>query len=491
MKKFFSIIFLAAVSCSVLYSQKPINRLTLEEVIQLAKDQSPQGILAKHQFRASYWEYRTYKAEFLPSIKLAGSAINYNRDLSADLQKDGSYQYVERNSNTSSLGFELNQNIGLTGGKFYVSTALDRTDYFKNDSTSYKSIPYQIGFSQPIFGFNRLKWNKKIEPIKYEEAKRNYIQALENISMDASRLFFDLILAQQNLKTANLNYANSDTLYKIAKGRYNIGTIAENELLQMELSFLNAGSDVSDAEVDLQLKKSKLKSHLGLNDIYDLELIIPDSVPILQTQYEEVLALAKMNNPKILEFERLLIEANQKVAEAKSERGFSATLNAKYGINRDAELFKDAYANYNDLQTLTVTFQIPILDWGLGRGKVKMAQSNREVVRTTVEQEVVGFEQDVFLYVMQFNRQNSQVDLAKKADLISQNRYNVTKERFLIGKIDVLDLNVAQSERDQAKQKYINTLSNFWRSYYQMRSITLYDLETKQPLKADFELLLK
>ena len=135
MKKFFSIIFLAAVSCSVLYSQKPINRLTLEEVIQLAKDQSPQGILAKHQFRASYWEYRTYKAEFLPSIKLAGSAINYNRDLSADLQKDGSYQYVERNSNTSSLGFELNQNIGLTGGKFYVSTALDRTDYFKRSKS--------------------------------------------------------------------------------------------------------------------------------------------------------------------------------------------------------------------------------------------------------------------------------------------------------------------------------------------------------------------
>ena len=282
MKKFFSIIFLAFVCSFISYSQKPVNRLMLEEVIQLAKDQSPQGILAKHQFRASYWEYRTYKAEFLPSIKLAGSAINYNRDLSADLQKDGSYEYVERNSNTSSLGFELNQNIGLTGGKFYVSTALDRSDYFKNDSTSYKSIPYQIGFSQPIFGFNRLKWNKKIEPIKYEEAKRNYIQALENISMEASRLFFDLILAQQNLKTANLNYANSDTLYKIAKGRYNIGTIAENELLQMELSFLNAGSDVSDAEVDLQLKKSKLKSYLGLNDIYDLELIIPDSVPKLQ-----------------------------------------------------------------------------------------------------------------------------------------------------------------------------------------------------------------
>jgi outer membrane protein TolC len=309
--------------------------------------------------------------------------------------------------------------------------------------------------------------------------------------MDASRLFFDLILAQQNLKTANLNYANSDTLYKIAKGRYNIGTIAENELLQMELSFLNAGSDVNDAEVDLQLKKSKIKSYLGLNELYDLELIIPDSMPRLQAQYDEILGLAKMNNPKILEYDRQLIEANRDVAQAKSERGLSATLKATYGINRDAELVKDAYANYNDLQTLNVTLQVPILDWGLGKGKVKMAQSRREVIRTTVDQAIVDFDQDVFLKVMQYNRQNDQVELAKKADIISQNRYNVTKERFLIGKIDVLDLNVAQSERDAAKQKYINALSNFWRNYYQMRSITLYDLETKQPLKADFELLLK
>ncbi|MGE0077527.1 MAG: TolC family protein [Bacteroidales bacterium] len=473
------------------YSQKPVNRLTLDEVIQMAKDQSPQAILAKHRFRASYWEYRTYKAEFLPSITLSGDALNFNRNLIGDLQKDGSYEYVEVNNNTSSLGFNLNQNIGLTGGKIYVSTSLDRTDYFDNDSSSYKSIPYLIGISQPIFGFNTLKWKKKIEPIKYEEAKRTYIQTIENIAMDASQLFFNLILAQQNLRTAKLNYANSDTLYKIAKGRYNIGTIAENELLQMELSFLNAGSDVSDAEVDLQLKKSKMRSYLGLNDQYDLELIIPDVLPIVEAKYDDILMLAKTNNPDILGYDRQLIEANRDVAQAKADRGFSATLKATYGINRDAELLSKSYENFNDLQTLSVGLEIPILDWGLGRGKVKMAQSNREVVRTTVDQAIVDFEQDIFLKVMQFNRQNNQVELAKKADIISQNRYNVTKERFLIGKIDVLDLNVAQTERDQAKTKFINTLNSFWQYYYQMRKLTLYDLETHQPIKTDFELLLQ
>jgi len=490
MKRLLLVSIILSIS-TIVNAQKPINRLTLEEVVQLAKDQSPQAVLAKHRFRASYWQYRTYKAEFLPSVRMTTTPFDYNRMLTGVLQADGTYDYYKVNTSTSSLGFELNQNIGLTGGRFYVNTSLENKYYYTNDSTSFKSIPYQIGFTQPIFGYNTLKWSKKIEPIKFEEAKRNYLQSMENISMDASRLFFDLILAQQNLKTAKMNYANSDTLYKIAKGRYNIGTIAENELLQMQLSFLNSGSDVSDAEVDLQLKKAKIKSYLGLNDEYDLELIIPTSTPQTNVKYDEVLTLAKTNNPQIIQYQRQLIEADRDVAQARSERGFSANLNATYGIDRDAELLKDSYKNYNDLQTFKIELQIPILDWGLGKGKVKMAQSNREVIKATVDQALVDFEQDVFLKVMQFNRQDDQVALSAKADTISRNRYNVTKERFLIGKIDVLDLNVAQSERDAAKQKFINTLSNFWQFYYNMRKLTLFDFEKRKPLEMDFEILLK
>jgi outer membrane protein TolC len=491
MKKVILIISVVIFSLTSTFAQKPVNRLTLDEVIQLAKDQSPKAILSKHTFRSAYWAYRTYKAEYLPSIRMTTSPLSYNRSLTSRLNDKGGYDNIEVNQNSSNLALELSQNVGLTGGRFFLNTSLNRNDDFKNDSISYKSVPYQIGFIQPITGYNELRWNKKIEPIKYEEAKRNYLQSVENISMEASRLFFDLILAQQNLKTAKLNYANSDTLYKIAKGRYNIGTIAENELLQMQLSFLNSGSDVSDAEVDLQLKKARIKSFLGLNDEYDLELIIPNRTPQTNVIYDEVLNLAKTNTPKALEFTRQLIEANRDVAKARSERGFNADLSVNYGINRDAELLKDSYSNYNDLQTISVKLSIPILDWGLGKGKVKMAKSNREVVKATVDQAIVEFEQDIFLKVMQFNRQDDQVALSAKSDTIAQLRYNVTKERFLIGKIDVLDLNVAQTERDAAKQKYINTLSNFWQFYYNMRKLTLYDFDKKTPLEMDFELLLK
>ena len=473
-------------------AQTAVNKLTLQEVLNLAKEQSPRAIQAKHQFRAAYWEYRSYKAEYLPSVTFIGTLPGFSRQIVKHQNNEGVYSYVEENTNSISGGLTLKQNIGLTGGEVFIESNLERTDIFgDNQTTSFLSVPIRIGFRQELFGFNQLKWNKKIEPLKYLEAKRNYLDALESISYEATGIFFDLILAQQNLVTAKLNYANSDTLYKIAKGRYNIGTIAENDLLQMELRFLNSGNDVNDAEVDLQLKKFKIKSFLGLNDQYDIELVIPNEFPKLTLNHEKVLAQAKQNNPLILSYERDFIEAQKRVAEAKAQRGFSANLYANYGLTKSAAVFDEVYVDPIDQQRVNVGVTIPILDWGLGKGRVKMAQSNMEVTRTVVQQKVIDFEQDVFLEVMRFNQQENQLLIAAKADTISQLRYNVTKERFLIGKIDVLDLNVAQSERDQAKQKYIQYMRSYWQNYFNMRRRTLYDFENDKPLSVDFEELIK
>jgi outer membrane protein TolC len=486
------LIAIALLVVSRTYGQLPVNSFSLDEVLEMAKENSPQAMLAKHQFRVAYWEYRTYEAEYLPSLRLNGTFPEFNRSLKRHQLEDGTYKYIQENSNTTALGLSLNQNIGATGGSIFARSNLERTDFFgDNEGTSYMSVPVQIGFTQPLFGFNQLKWKKKVEPLKYQEAKQTFIESMENISAEAVRLFFDLILAQQNVRTAKLNYANTDTLYQIARGRYNIGTIAENELLQMELSFLNAGSSVNEAEIDLQLKKFRLKSYLGLNDQFDLELIVPSDFPRTKLNYDDILSLAKTNNPRMLQLERTLIESNRNVAQAKADRGFSANLSATYGLTKSADELLSSYQNPIDQQGVRVGVAIPILDWGQGKGRVKMAESSREVVRTNIQQAVIDFEQDIFLKVMQFNLQDNQLMLAAKADTIAQSRYNVTKERFLIGRIDVLELNIAQNERDNARDRYIAAMRNYWQFYFNMRKLTLYDFINKKPIEVDFEKLVK
>ena len=469
---------------------KVVEELTFKEVMQLAREQSPDAIMAKHQFRANYWEFRTYKAEFRPSVKFYSTFPNLNRSYNEFSDSTGSY-YVKLNKNTTNLNMDIVQNVPFTGGQLSVTTDLSRLDNLEDNVYSYSSTPISISYSQPVLFYNEYKWQKKIEPLKYEESKKEYVSSLEDVSLKTVEYFFDLALAQQNLQVAELNYSNADTLYQIATGRYNIGTIAENELMQMELSLLNAGSSLNAAKVDLEIKKFRLRSFLGFNEKVDLKLIIPREIPELTVDVAQALQIAQENNPDIVGYERQLIEAERDVAKAKSGKGLQADLYASVGYTQQAGDLSNVYVNPQDQQSLTVGLEIPLLDWGLGRGKYKMAQSSQEVIKTTVEQARTDFVQNVYLNVMQFNLQDDQLMIAAKSDTIAQKRYDMTKQRFLIGKVDVLDLNVALSEKDEAKSNYIAALRKYWSNFYTLRKITLYDFIKDEPLYTDFDKLIE
>ncbi len=483
-------LFLGYSSCLV--AQTPAEKVaySLEDIIQLAKDQSPDAFKAKDAYRASYWEYRTYKAELRPSLSLDATALEFNRSLKKYQLSDGTYSYIEENSNSTSANLVLNQNIGLTGGSIFASSELMRTDQFGNNkSTAFFSSPFIVGFKQPINGYNSFRWKRKIQPLKYEEARRRYLQDMENVSITAVIRFFSLLISQQQLEVAQINYANSDTLYKIAKGRYNIGTIAENELLQMELSHLNAGAALNEARIQLEVDKFKIRSFLGFNDRVDIELAIPAAPPINELTVENVMDKVGTNNPELLSYQRQLLESQESVALARSQRGFQASLYARYGLTQQAPIIGDAYKDPQEQQRVSVGFQVPILDWGLGKGKVQMAKSNMELVRTKVQQARVDFNQQIIIDVMKFNMEDDQLFIATKADTIAQKRYEVTKQRFLIGKITVLDLNIAQNERDAAKIGYLNALSSYWQSYYNLQSVALFDFARNKILETDFDAL--
>jgi hypothetical protein len=469
------------------------KRLTLNEVIQIAKEQSLLGLMARHQFRSSYWEYRTHLAGQRPGLTLEATVPSLNNTMESVTQPDGSEKFVSRSNMQTSLDLQLNQNIPFTGGRIFASSQLQRNDNFTEEPpTSYLAYPVTIGFMQPINGYNELKWDRKIEPMKYEEAKLQYINSMEVVSQRAVGRFFDLALAQINLEIARKNYANNDTLFQIAQGRYQLGTIAENELLQMELSYLNAGTALNEATIDLELRQSRLRSFLGFNERVSLELVLPRDIPDIQLDYTRTLSEAKANNPEILNMERQLLEAERQVAEARSQKGLRADLFAQIGLSNYAEELSAAYQNPINQQRVQVGVQVPLLDWGLGRGRYRMAQSAEEVVKTDVRQSQIDFDENIFLQVMQFNMQDDQVAIASKADTIADLRYEVSKQRFLIGKIDVLDLNVALEEKDVARRGFVQALRNYWDYYYNLRALTLYDWQNDIKLVEDFdELLLK
>ena len=225
---------------------------------------------------------------------------------------------------------------------------------------------------------------------------------------------------------------------------------------------------------------------MGVGEDENLRPVIPETVDGTKMEYNQVLSKALERNSFAQNIRRRQLEADYEVATARGNlRSIDLFASVGYtGENRD---FPAVYKNLQDNQIVQVGVKIPILDWGKRRGKVRVAKSNREVVLSRIRQEQINFNQNIFLLVENFNNQAQQLAIAKEADLIAQQRYKTSIETFLIGKINTLDLNDAQSSKDAARQKHISELYYYWYYFYQIRSLTLWDFRTNTELEADFD----
>ncbi len=460
----------------------------LDEVIKTAREQSLSAMIAKHNFLVEYWQFRTYKAQFLPSLNLGGGLGQYNRSLSTvQSSETGELNYVSNDYLINSLSLSVDQNIALTGGTVSVYTSLYRLDQFYYNTTTYNSQPINISYTQPIRAFNSLKWEKKIEPKKFEVAKTTYLESMESVTVLAAQYFFTLLQSQMELEMAQTSGENTEELYKIAQERFKIGTITKDDLLQLKLMVLNNDISLKDKELNVRYNMMRLRNFLGFNESVELNLSIPDVDYNMVLSYDDVMHNVNTNSSFALENQISKLEAEQEVARAKASVGLQASLSAQFGLTQIGEDLGQAYKSPLDQEIIGLSLSLPIIDWGLGKGQVKVAKSKDKVTGIEIEQSEVEQREEVLYQVMQFNFQGSQCMVSAEADEIGKERYNGVKQRFINGALSVTDLNNAQSEMDSATVRYLQDLSNYWNYYYNIRKLSLYDYINNKKLDEDFE----
>lgn len=461
--------------------------LTLKESLALACEQSPDARAARHTFRAAYWNYRNYKANYLPSVTLNASPY-LNRSISKVTQGDGSVKYVEQNLLSTDMSLSLTQNISFTGGTLSLESSLERLELFSSKSTSWQTAPVFLTYQQQLFGYNSLKWNKRLEPAKYIEAQRSYVETVELVKQATVSRFFSLAMAQSNLESARKNFAQADTLYRIAQGRYELGTITESDMLQLEVKRLNEETDLLNAGTQLDYAMQSLKSYLGITSEDSIVIQTDSIVPIFAVSAAKALAIALERAPDVVAWQRRLTQADADVAYAKSQAGLKADIYLRFGLTQTARRFEEAYRRPLDQQYVSIGLSLPILDWGRGKGRVKMAKSQRDLVTTQVEQAESDFEQNIRRIVAQFNMAARRVGICRKAAETAERHYDVARRLYVMGKNTVLELNSALSEKDNARTAAVAALEEYWSLYFTLRSLTLYDFERNQEISGEEEL---
>ena len=474
--------FLGVVKVS---AQEETLSLTLSQAIEIAQENSPDAEAARHTYRAAYWNYRFYQANYLPSVTLTSSPY-FNKQISKITQNDGTNIFAKQNQLGVDMELKINQNIPFTGGSLFVKSNALRMDELENDITAYNTQPVVIGYEQALFGYNSLKWDRRIEPVRFREARKTYNETLELVASQASNYFFALATAQTNLDIASSNYASADTLYRYAEGRYNIGTITENEMLQLEINKLTEETNMMNARIEVEDQMQVLRSFLGINREVNLRVIPDGEVPSFEIPLADALKMAMENSPKPDTYERIKLQSQSNLASAKANAGLKADLYVQFGLSQTDDKLADSYRNPMNQQYASIGISLPILDWGRGKGRIRVAKSQLDLVNTQAEQGMKDFELNVIRMVRQFNLQSQYVEVAEKTARTADRRYEVAKRLYILGKSTILDLNASITEKDAARRSYISALKSYWSLYYGLRSMTGYDFERNQKIEENY-----
>lgn len=474
MKKRACIVFMTLFAATACMSQ---NKYTLQAIVDIATVKSVSAQKAKNEFNVYYWQYNNYKAERLPALTLTLTPFQYSRNIIkryiSDLDRD---EYRSQRSLYSYGNLQLTQNVDFTGGTLYAISELGFLRTFGSTTyNQFSTVPYRIGYSQSLFGYNSFKWDRKIEPLKYETAKRKYDYAIEATTYAAATLFFDLCFAKENLDLSINQVEKSDTLLMIGETLFKHDALSKSNLLALKLNRMEMEDELLKNRNEYQKKMFQLRSYIGLEDSDSIEIELPNNRPAIDILYQTALEECRMNNPSYLEMNQNILSASKDLDKAKKGRFFDTSFDVSIGSNQYSDKFREAYRNFMQQETLSIGITIPLVDWGIRNGRYKMAKSALETVRAEERQKIQELEQEIFTTVNNYQVQQNIYDRAQEAFTLSKTIYIETLEKFKLGATNVKELKEAMIAIKESHRRYVNALCESWLSYMNLRRLTLYD----------------
>src|SRR6185437_6936387 len=334
--------FVAALACPLgaqtpapLSTARQVQSLTLQEAIAMGQQRGPAAEIARNVRDAARDRNDGFNARLLSQVVLQGQAANLNHSINPITLPDGSIQYIGQAQNQSTLGLSVQQSIPVTGSVLSVSTQMSRLDLF-GDQTSrlYSTTPVLLTLQQDLFKPRTLVWNEKIQSLNASVAERGYYEAREDVAGAIAGAFFDLYSGQMTYDNAAANASVNDTLYTLNKGRYEVGKISENDLLNSELQLLRARASVDDAKLQRDRAEAALRRLIIFPTDRQFTIVTPDSIPTIDADPDVAVKEALKNASAIQQNDLDKTQTQREITEAKLNNRFNATISASVGFNQ-------------------------------------------------------------------------------------------------------------------------------------------------------------
>jgi len=485
------IIYLIAVTSLGLlnYPIQGQTTITLEKALEIAGQNSPdiqQSLLNLERYKESL---NAQKASQKSKFQFEVMPIEYyNRRLF----EESIPKWFTSEQTRSNGTFSISQPILLTDATLTFSNGFEWRKNYKeefdktgkivgvNNESFENSI--SLGITQPLFTYNKRKLDLKTLELEYENSNLNYTMQMLNLERGVSQYFYEVYMAQMSLNIAKDELEKTQQSYEIILNKVNAGLTAKEQLYQAELNLMNAKSTLQNREVELENVKDIFKNNIGL-PIKD-EIVTLADINVTPTSVDLGIAVQHALEARMeLRQKQIEIENAQfDLIKTKAQNEFKGDLNLSIGITGQNEKIENIFDNPTRSPLVSVTFKIPIFDWGANKAQVKAQLAIIKTSQLNLENQKNQIELNIRKVYRNIQNLLNQIEIAKQNEKNAQLTYEINLERYRNGDLTSMDLKLYQNQLSEKKTSLVQAQINYKLELLNLKIQSLYDFEKKEPL---------
>jgi outer membrane protein len=471
------LLFRVAGSGFLIYAQKG---LVLNEALQIAESNSPAIKKTMLNLVLNQENLNAQRAALKSKFSLSVNPFEYSktRELNSLISKWNTSETKE-----SYGSFTVAQPIALTDANVSLTNKLGWSNTyseFNNVRTKGFNNNLFLNINQPVFTYNRTKLNLKELELALENAQLSYVIQRLAMEREVTQAFYSVYQQQQSLDISRQAYENMQQSYEIVKNKTDAGVSAKEELFQAELNLATTKSDYENQQVALEDVKDNFKLLVGMS-LYDDIVVISDvSVDTISIDVSFAIDQGLANRMELRQ-QAINIENSQfNMIQTKALNEFKGNLGLSVGLFGDNENLGKIYSSPTDNQKVSMSFSIPLWDWGEKKSRIRAADASIETQQIGLQEE----QNNIILGIRKIYRNlvnlKNQIEISRKSVTNAQLTYELNLEKYKNGDLTGMDLKIVQNQLSEKQIGLTNSLISYKLELLNLKIQTLYDFEKKE-----------
>ena len=459
--------------------------MTLDDALNYSIENSPELKRALMNLQRYKFSLNAQRASLKSKFSLTLNPISYSRNRYFENRLS---EWYTNESFASSGTFSISQPIIWTGAtvslnnKFgWQNNKSSITGGVDNDNSAYSNDLY-LSVTQPLFRYNRIKFDLKNIELDYENALINYALQRLNLENSITNQFYSVYTAKNSLEISKAELKDAEANYNIIKNKVDADLSTKDELYQAELNLATARSTVDNRIVSLENAKDDFKKILGIGLETSIDIIAHVTAQPVTVDLGKAIENALNSRLELKQREISRTELDLQMKQIKETNSFNGELSLSIGIIGDNERLGDIYKTPTNNPRVALSFNVPIFDWGERKARIKAQEIAIEMHNLETDEEKKAIEIAIRKSYRNLNNLLTQISIAEKSVQNAQLTYDLNAERYRNGELTGMEMNQFQTQLSNKKMSYVSTIIEYKKELLNMKILTLYDFENNKAI---------